>query len=182
MNKISVLFVCLGNICRSPTAHAVFQSMVDSEGLSQQIAVDSAGTGDWHLGHAPDRRTSLVAADRGYDMSELRSRLVETEDFNQFDYIIAMDSDNLSNLHAMCPDSYSGQLGLFLDYSQQNEQTEVPDPYYGGDNGFALVLDLVEEASAGLLAHIRGISPELGNSPEPDNSPERENHPELPPL
>lgn len=172
MNKISVLFVCLGNICRSPTAHAVFESMVDSEGLSQQIIVDSAGTGDWHLGHAPDQRTSAVAAERGYDMSELRSRLVEAEDFNQFDYIIAMDSDNLSNLHAMRPESYNGQLGLFLDYSQQNEQTEVPDPYYGGDNGFALVLDLVEEASTGLLAHIRGNSPELNDSPELDNSPE----------
>lgn len=155
MSKISVLFVCLGNICRSPTAHAVFQSMVDSEGLSQHIRVDSAGTGDWHLGHAPDQRTSAVAAERGYDMSDLRSRLVEREDFNQFDYIIAMDSENLTNLHAMRPSDYSGQLDLFLDYSQQSEQTEVPDPYYGGDKGFALVLDLVEEASAGLLAHIR---------------------------
>lgn len=161
MSKISVLFVCLGNICRSPTAHAVFQSMVDSEGLSHQIAVDSAGTGDWHLGHAPDQRTCAVASERGYDMSELRSRLVEAEDFNRFDYIIAMDNENLSNLHAMRPGDYEGQLGLFLDYSQQSEQAEVPDPYYGGDNGFAMVLDLVEEASAGLLAHIRLTSSEI---------------------
>ena len=161
MSEISVLFVCLGNICRSPTAHAVFQSMVDSEGLSQQIAVDSAGTGDWHLGHTPDQRTSSVASERGYDMSELRSRLVEAEDFNRFDYIIAMDNENLSNLYAMRPRDYQGQLGLFLDYSQQSEQTEVPDPYYGGDNGFAMVLDLVEEASAGLLAHIRLTSSEM---------------------
>ena len=158
MSKISVLFVCLGNICRSPTAHAVFQSMVDSEGLSQHILVDSAGTGDWHLGHAPDQRTTAVAAQRGYDMSELRSRLVEIEDFDQFDYIVAMDNENLTNLEVMRPANYQGQLGLFLDYSQQIEQTEVPDPYYGGDNGFALVLDLVEEASAGLLAHIRSQS------------------------
>lgn len=158
MSKISVLFVCLGNICRSPTAHAVFQSMVDSEGLSQHILVDSAGTGDWHLGHAPDQRTTAVAAQRGYDMSELRSRLVEIEDFDQFDYIVAMDNENLRNLEVMRPANYQGQLGLFLDYSQQIEQTEVPDPYYGGDNGFALVLDLVEEASAGLLAHIRSQS------------------------
>ncbi len=161
MSNVSVLFVCLGNICRSPTAHAVFQSMVDSEGLTHQILVDSAGTGDWHLGHAPDKRTCAVASERGYDMSTLRSRLVETADFNEFDYIIAMDNENLSNLRAMRPRDYSGQLGLFLDYSQQSEQTEVPDPYYGGDNGFALVLDLVEEASAGLLAHIRLNSPEM---------------------
>tara|TARA_B110000046_G_scaffold185649_1_gene228309 strand:- start:5114 stop:5608 length:495 start_codon:yes stop_codon:yes gene_type:complete len=159
MSKISVLFVCLGNICRSPTAHAVFQSMVDSEGLSQHIVVDSAGTGDWHLGHAPDQRTTAIAAERGYDMSELRSRLVEIEDFNQFDYIVAMDNENLANLQAMRPHNYQGHLGLFLDYSQQSEQTEVPDPYYGGDNGFALVLDLVEEAAAGLLAHMRSQAP-----------------------
>ena len=156
MDNISVLFVCLGNICRSPTAHAVFESMVESEGLTNRITVDSAGTGDWHLGHGPDERTAALAAERGYDLSELRARLVDEQDFNQFDYIIAMDNENLSNLRAMCPQDYDGQLSLLLDYSHQSDTSEVPDPYYGGENGFALVLDLVEEACSGLLAHIRG--------------------------
>jgi protein-tyrosine phosphatase len=157
MSEISVLFVCLGNICRSPTAHAVFQAMVNERGLAEQVSVDSAGTGDWHLGHAPDRRTSAVAAQRGYDMDQLRARLVETGDFEQFDYILAMDEENLANLKAMCPADYPGSLGLFLDYSVNPDYAEtnaVPDPYYGGDNGFTLVLDLVEDASAGLLDHI----------------------------
>ncbi|MDA8787127.1 low molecular weight phosphotyrosine protein phosphatase [Porticoccaceae bacterium] len=157
MNKVSVLFVCLGNICRSPTAHAVFRSMVESRGLSGQILVDSAGTGDWHLGHAPDRRTSAQAAERGYDMSDLRARLVEPKDFEQFDYIIGMDHENISNLMLIRPADYTGHVELFLSFSQKPEnrdQTVVPDPYYGGENGFALVLDLVEDAAAGLLNHI----------------------------
>ena len=115
MSEISVLFVCLGNICRSPTAHAVFQAMVIERGLAEQVSVDSAGTGDWHLGHAPDRRTSAVAAQRGYDMDQLRARLVETGDFEQFDYILVMDEENLANLKAMCPADYPGSLGLFLE-------------------------------------------------------------------
>jgi protein-tyrosine phosphatase len=170
MDNISVLFVCLGNICRSPTAHAVFQSMVASEGLTDRIMVDSAGTGDWHLGHAPDKRTVDLAAGRGYDLSELRARLVDEQDFSQFDYIIAMDNENLSNLRAMCPQNYGGELSLLLDYSQQSGTTEVPDPYYGGENGFALVLDLVEEACSGLLGHIRGNSAELVNSSNPESA------------
>ena len=152
-----MLFVCLGNICRSPTAHAVFRSMVESRGLSGQILVDSAGTGDWHLGHAPDRRTSAQAAERGYDMSDLRARLVEPKDFEQFDYIIGMDHENISNLMLIRPADYTGHVELFLSFSQNPEnrdQRVVPDPYYGGENGFALVLDLVEDAAAGLLNHI----------------------------
>lgn len=157
MNKISVLFVCLGNICRSPTAHGVFQSMVDRRGLGQQIEVDSAGTGDWHLGHAPDKRTSAQAAQRGYDLSNLRARLVEPDDFARFDYIIGMDHENISNLSLMRPEGFQGQLELFLRYctkAENRDQVVVPDPYYGGENGFALVLDLVEDASAGLLERI----------------------------
>lgn len=157
MSKTSVLFVCLGNICRSPTAHAVFQTMVDERGLAEQVSVDSAGTGDWHLGHAPDGRTSAVAAQRGYDMEQLRARLVEAVDFERFDYIVAMDEENLANLQAMCPADYPGSLGLFLDYSVNPDYAEikaVPDPYYGGDDGFTLVLDLVEDASTGLIDHI----------------------------
>ncbi|MGB1402559.1 MAG: low molecular weight protein-tyrosine-phosphatase [Porticoccaceae bacterium] len=158
MSKLSVLFVCLGNICRSPTAHAVFQALVDNSGLAEHIEVDSAGTGDWHIGHAPDQRTCAVAAQSGYDMSSLRARLVTPDDFDHFDYILAMDHDNLANLQAMCPAAYSGHLGLMLDYTVTTsfaEINEVPDPYYGGDQGFSLVLALVEDACGGLLDHIR---------------------------
>ena len=157
MAKISVLFVCLGNICRSPTAHAIFQSLVDNKNLTSQIHVDSAGTGDWHLGHAPDGRSSATAMERGYDLSELRSRLVVAEDFIKFDYIIAMDLKNLADMHAMCPDDFQGTIKLLLDYSQSLEYddiSEVPDPYYGGEDGFPFVVDLVEDASRGLFEHI----------------------------
>jgi protein-tyrosine phosphatase len=158
MIKKSVLFVCLGNICRSPTAHAVFQSMVNKIGLSNEIYVDGAGTGDWHLGHAPDRRSAATAALRGYDMSALRSRLVTIEDFTEFDYIIAMDADNLCNLRNMCPPGAKAKLQLLLDYSRKPEYdvvSEVPDPYYGGEDGFPHVLDLIEDASVALLDHIK---------------------------
>ena len=152
--KLSVLFVCLGNICRSPTAHGVFATLVDQAGYGDLIQVDSAGTGDWHLDHAPDQRTSQVAASKGYDLSELRARLVTSADFNQFDYIIAMDNANLKDLRAMQPEGYAGHLGLFLDFSEQPAVREVPDPYYGGEDGFELVFGLVEDASKGLLRHI----------------------------
>ena len=158
MSKISVLFVCLGNICRSPTAHGVFQSMVNAQGLTDQIYVDSAGTGDWHLGRSPDRRAQKQALERGYDLSDLRARLATAEDFYQFDYILAMDRDNFNNLKAIQPHNTSCQLSLFLEFCQNPhylEYQEVPDPYYGGDSGFNWVLDLVEDASAGLLKQIR---------------------------
>jgi len=155
VSKVSVLFVCLGNICRSPTAHGVFQGMVNGSGFGDAIQVDSAGTGDWHIGHSPDQRTAQVAASKGYDLSELRARLVTSEDFQLFDYVIAMDKANLSDLRAMQPADYRGYLGLFLDFSTQNGHSEVPDPYYGGEDGFELVFTLVEEASQGLLQHIQ---------------------------
>ena len=158
MSKISVLFVCLGNICRSPTAHAVFQSMVDKQGLGDQIFVDSCGTGDWHIGRAPDPRSQQHALDRGYQMDNLRARLVDDSDFDQFDYILAMDKQNLSDLKSMNCQSYSGKLGLFLDFCRNpnfSEFSEVPDPYYGGDQGFSLVLDLIEDASSELLRQIQ---------------------------
>lgn len=155
MNEVSVLFVCLGNICRSPTAHGVFQGMVDSNGFGHAIRVDSAGTGDWHIGHSPDQRTAQVAATKGYDLSSLRARLVTSDDFHRFDYVIAMDSLNLKDLKHMQPADYTGFLGLFLDFSTQKSYREVPDPYYGGEDGFELVFNLVEEASQGLLEHIQ---------------------------
>ncbi|MBT6693220.1 MAG: low molecular weight phosphotyrosine protein phosphatase [Porticoccaceae bacterium] len=158
MSKLSVLFVCLGNICRSPTAHAVFRQMVSAQGLDSKIQVDSAGTGDWHLGYAPDARSTATAAERGYDLSDLRARLVTPSDFAHFDYIIAMDNSNLDNLQVMCPGGFSGELKLFLDYTgkeRYSDYTEVPDPYLGGADGFELVLDLIEDASLGLLGRIK---------------------------
>ncbi|AQA18770.1 phosphotyrosine protein phosphatase [Halioglobus japonicus] len=149
-----VLFVCLGNICRSPTAHGVFQSMVDCRGLQSRIAVDSCGTGDWHIGHAPDKRATAEAAERGYDLTPLRARQVTAADFDEFDYIVAMDNQNLADLRAMCPTHFSGYLGLFLPFAAVNIVDEVPDPYYGGPEGFTQVLDMVEAASEGLLAEI----------------------------
>jgi protein-tyrosine phosphatase len=158
--KISVLFVCLGNICRSPTAHGVFAKLVEQRGYGSVISVDSAGTGDWHLDHAPDKRTTQVAASKGYDLSQLRARLVTSADFDQFDYIIAMDRANLKDLRVMQPQDYTGHLGLFLDFSEQPSVHEVPDPYYGGEDGFELVFGLVEEASLGLLQHLEVSHPE----------------------
>jgi len=157
--KISVLFVCLGNICRSPTAHAVFQSLVDTEGLGDRISVDSSGTGDWHIGKAPDSRSQQHALDRGYDMSALRARLVSVDDFALYDYVLAMDSQNLCDLKAMRPSGFCGELGLFLDFCRHPDYAsycDVPDPYYGGDQGFSLVLDLIEDASSELLRRVQG--------------------------
>ena len=150
-----VLFVCLGNICRSPTAEGVFRDLLARENLTQQIQVDSAGTGDWHIGKAPDNRTVIAARQRGYDLSSLRARQVSARDFAEFDYIVAMDNANLSDLQLMKPQGYTGHLGLFLAFAARNDYCEVPDPYYGGQDGFELVLDLIEDASRGLLKHIR---------------------------
>lgn len=151
-----VLFVCLGNICRSPTAHGVFEALVKQRGLENRIDVDSCGTGDWHTGHPPDTRAAAEAAGRGYDLSHLRARQVSAADFDQFDYILAMDRQNLADLESMRPSHFSGHLGLFLPFAGGGRYEEVPDPYYGGDNGFAEVLDMVEAASEGLLLEICG--------------------------
>jgi protein-tyrosine phosphatase len=155
-SKQKVLFVCLGNICRSPTAHGVFEHMVAQRKLQHAIEVDSCGTGDWHLGRAPDRRASTEASKRGYDLSHLRARQVSRDDFAQFDYILAMDRQNLADLQRLCPEGYRGRLALFLDYAPGSSISEVPDPYYGGDDGFNQVLDLIESASEGLLQEVCG--------------------------
>ncbi len=154
--KQHVLFVCLGNICRSPTAHGVFEQMVQQRGLEERIVIDSCGTGDWHIGRAPDRRASAAAKARGYDLEHLRARQVTAQDFHSFDYILAMDNNNLADLCALQPQGFTGTLRLFLDYAPQFGEREVPDPYYGGDEGFDHVLDLVEAASEGLLREIAG--------------------------
>lgn len=149
-----VLFVCLGNICRSPTAHGVFETLLKLESLEQQIAVDSCGTAAWHVGKAPDLRAIEAARQRGVELRHLRARQVCPSDFENFDYILAMDHSNLSELEAMKPAHCDNHLGLFLDFATGFDCAEVPDPYYGDGDGFAQVLDMVEDASRGLLAGI----------------------------
>ena len=127
-----VLFVCMGNICRSPTAHAVFREQVGERGLVEQIVIDSAGTHDFHIGREPDRRAIMTAAEQGLDMTDLRARQVQEVDFEQFDYVVAMDQQNLDALQNSCPEPYLGRLSLLLDWTD-GWGTEVPDPYYGGD-------------------------------------------------
>lgn len=148
-----VLFVCLGNICRSPTAHGIFEELVKARGLADRIIVDSAGTASWHTGNPPDSRSMQFARRRGYELKHLRARQAIVEDFDEFDVILAMDNDNLRDLRDLCPDHFTGHLGLFLDFAQASE-SEVPDPYHGGDAGFEHVLDLVEDASDGLLEYL----------------------------
>ena len=152
---VRVLFVCLGNICRSPTAHAVFEHLVEAEGLADVIEVDSAGTGSWHVGAPPDRRAVAAAAERGYRMGHLRARQVQPDDIERFDYVLAMDHANLQDLRRKASRSLHARIRLFLEFGDSPGQDEVPDPYYGGEDGFGLVLDLVESAAAGLLREIR---------------------------
>ncbi|MDE3739579.1 MULTISPECIES: low molecular weight protein-tyrosine-phosphatase [Pseudomonas] len=150
-----VLFVCLGNICRSPTAEGVLRHKLREAGLAGQVQVDSAGTGDWHVGKAPDARTRVAAQRRGYDLSQLRARQVEVDDFGHFDLVLAMDESNLANLHRLRPGNAAAELDLFL-RRYQLELDEVPDPYYGGEAGFEQVLDLVEQACDALILEIKG--------------------------
>ena len=153
--EAQVLFVCLGNICRSPTAEGVFRAAVVRAGLDARIRVDSAGTGDWHVGRAPDRRAVEAARLRGYDLTGLRARQVRRSDFAHFDWILAMDRANLAALEALRPPSYAGHLGLFLDVAPALGVAEVPDPYYGGAPDFVRMLDLIEQASAALVVRLQ---------------------------
>lgn len=151
---VKILFVCLGNICRSPTAHGIFEKMISDAGLQELIMVDSAGTGDWHIGKSPDPRAREAALSRNHDLSHLVARQVRPEDFLEFDYILAMDKQNLWDLKAMALPEFSGRLELFLEYGSSDLE-EVPDPYSGGREGFEQVLDLVEDAAQGLLVNLR---------------------------
>lgn len=151
---VKVLFVCMGNICRSPTAHGVFQQLVQEQGLSQSIRVDSAGTHSYHVGNPPDARSQATAKQRGVDLSTLRARRFVSEDFNEFDYVLGMDADNLADMRAIRPDDARARLQLMLEYATRFNQREVPDPYFGND-GFELVFDMIDDASRGLLQHIR---------------------------
>lgn len=153
---IKVLFVCMGNICRSPTAEGVFKSVVEKAGLAGSITSDSAGTGDYHIGEAPDPRAQGAALGRGYDLSPLCARQVRSRDFSEFDYVLAMDEANLRQLQRLCPPEHAGKVKLFMDFAGKGAAREVPDPYYGGAQGFERVLDMVEQASRGLLEHLRG--------------------------
>lgn len=156
MNKeVQVLFVCMGNICRSPTAEGVFRHIVEEEGLADKIGIDSAGTHAYHVGEKPDPRARETALQRGIDLSTLRARRVLAEDFATFDYILAMDEDNYAGLSSICPAGMEAKLHLFLSFAPGLRETEVPDPYYGGQHGFDRVFDMVAEASRGLLQDIQ---------------------------
>jgi protein-tyrosine phosphatase len=152
---MKILLVCLGNICRSPTAEGVLRAIAAREFPELELIVDSAGTADYHVGEPPDRRTVAAARRRGYDLSALRARQVQTEDFRRFDYVLAMDRANLSELESRRLAGATAQLALFLSFAPGCEYEEVPDPYYGGSEEFERVLDLCEAAARGLLAQLR---------------------------
>lgn len=141
---MKILFVCLGNICRSPSADGIARRLIAERGLAEQIQCDSAGTGDWHIGHAPDTRAQAAAAERGYDLSALRARQLVADDFQQFDLILVMDNNNLADAKRLQPANSHARLERLLDYLPEQPLREVPDPYYGGDDGFETVLNLLE--------------------------------------
>lgn len=151
---VRVLFICLGNICRSPLAQGVFEEVVRREGLEDEVFVDSAGTGSWHVGRPPDERAQRSASLRGLDISVQRARRVTPKDCERFDYMLTMDEANYAALAALCRGG-SAEVRPFLDYAPDRVETEVPDPFYGGSEGFEYVLNLVEEASEGLLEEIK---------------------------
>ncbi len=152
---VKVLFVCLGNICRSPTAEGVFKNLVQQAKLGDRIQVDSAGTHAYHVGEAPDARAQEAARNRGIELGKLKGRQAIAEDMTEFDYVLAMDHENVENLYRICPEGYESRINLFLSYANNLEIEEVPDPYFGGGSGFDQVLDMIEEASIGLLNEIR---------------------------
>lgn len=153
---IKVLFVCMGNICRSPTAEGVFRKVVEARGMAEAIHIDSAGTHDYHVSKPPDRRAQRAALGRGIDLSAIRARQVAVSDFDEFDHILVMDQDNFDRVMHACPKDRSHKVGFFLDYAPHLGIREVPDPYYGGEHGFERVLDMAEEAARGLLEALRG--------------------------
>jgi len=149
--EVNVLFVCLGNICRSPTAEGVFRHWIDKAGLDLAVHVDSAGTGNYHIGCPPDSRAIQAAEKRNIDIRLLRARQVRASDFAEFDYIIAMDRQNHDDLMWLAPPDQRGRICLFLDFASRGQDREIPDPYYGGPMGFERVLDMIDDASKGLM-------------------------------
>lgn len=152
---VRVLFVCMGNICRSPSAEGVFLSLVEREGLRDHILTDSAGTHGYHVGEPPDPRAQSAALQRGIDISGQRARKVCSEDFERFDYVLPMDLSNYEILESLRPPQSRADLRRFLEFAPELPEEDVPDPYYGGPRGFARVLDLIEVAAEGLLHEIR---------------------------
>ncbi len=144
----------MGNICRSPTAQGVFTRLLEDEGMGDRIDIDSAGTHAYHVGNPPDLRAQEAASRRGVDLSPQRARRVSELDFEEFDYVLAMDRSNYSDLMEICPSGQEYKLRLFLEFAPELAEQEVPDPYYGGRSGFERVLDMIESASRGLLAEI----------------------------
>ncbi len=157
MATYSVLFVCMGNICRSPTAHGVFRHKIRQQGLSDAVAVDSAGTHNYHPNSPPDERSQVHAAKRGYDLSNLRARQIQAADFDRHDLILVMDLDNLDMVQEQCSQIHRHKVRRLTEFCLRNDSQVVPDPYYGGDNGFEQVLDLIEDACDGLIQHVRGL-------------------------
>lgn len=155
MEKIKVLFVCMGNICRSPTAEGVFSSLISSEKIADRFSIDSAGTHAYHVGDAPDLRAQKAAKDRDVDLSSIRARKVIVGDYEDFDYLLVMDQDNYQILMEFCPEQYQHKVKYFLEFAPQLNTLEVPDPYYGGKYGFERVLDMVEDASVGFLNSLK---------------------------
>jgi protein-tyrosine phosphatase len=152
-----ILFVCMGNICRSPTAEGVFRKVWLEKAPDLELVIDSAGTHEYHVGAPPDPRAQRAALRRGVDLSALRARRVEADDFERFDLVVAMDRVNLTALEELCAQDYRERIRLFLEFAPRIGRADVPDPYYGGSNGFEHVLDLAEEASLGLLEHVRAL-------------------------
>ena len=150
-----VLLVCMGNICRSPTAEGVLRCFIKNNNLGDKVEVDSAGTHGYHVGEAPDSRTQRAAAVRGYNLSQLRARKVARQDLDYFDLILAMDKSNLDNLRRLATPEQQERIKLFMDYARSFDDDEVPDPYYDLGHGFDLVLDMVEDASLGLIEEIK---------------------------
>lgn len=151
---MKVLFVCLGNICRSPTAEGVFRRTLEQAGMADAVQIDSCGVGNWHIGKAPDARAQQAALLRGIDLSGLRARQLSEQDFHDFDYVLGMDQDNLRAMRDLKPANSQAHVGLLLDFSG-TPGAEVPDPYYGGDEGFESVLNMIEAASEGLIRHLK---------------------------
>jgi protein-tyrosine phosphatase len=159
---VKILFVCLGNICRSPTAEAVFRHIVAREAPDLDVTIASAGIGSWHIGEPPDERAQVAARRRGFDMSRQRARQIRREDLVEFDLILAMDRENLAELQRRAPTELRERVRLFLEFADDPDVDEVPDPYYGGDQGFERVLDLTEAAARGLLHHLMNQSSRPG--------------------
>lgn len=152
--QVSVLFVCLGNICRSPSAEGVFRQMACQKGVADSLHIDSCGTGNWHIGKAPDARATEAAGRRGVDIGELRARQIRVDDLDRFDYVLVMDRENLADVRDLWHQNGGTEPRLFLEFGNSG-QAEVPDPYFGGEDGFERVLDLIDDASRGLLEDVQ---------------------------